>query len=95
MVLLATGSPLVAGSTQPQGEAMQTKQAKVLRPFFYKRSALKVGDVLVLPAPFAIEMEAAKKIEFIDPPSPKEETKTSETTEQTAAKTKKEEKPKK
>jgi hypothetical protein len=65
MALLATGSPLVAGSVLE--ETMATKSVRVLRSFFYNRTPTKPGDVMDLPLPFALELIAATKAEAVEP----------------------------
>jgi hypothetical protein len=43
-----------------------TRRGKVVRAFYYDRKPLKIGEVVTLPRVFALEMEAAKKLELID-----------------------------
>jgi hypothetical protein len=50
---------------------MKTETIRVLRPFILDGSPTKVGDVIDVPAVFAIELRTAKKAEKVVPPAPK------------------------
>jgi hypothetical protein len=60
-----SGAALVPGRALPQEVTMQTKQGRVLRGFWYQGKALQVGETVTLPASFAAEMVAAKKLELV------------------------------
>jgi hypothetical protein len=67
MALLAAESALVAGSAGRKDMQIQNRTVRVLRAFFIHGKPTKVGDVLELPKLFALEMHAAKKVEFVEP----------------------------
>jgi len=89
MPLSAAGSALVAGSSQEstmqaQQAQPQTQSIRVLRAFYYQGKPTKVDEILDLPRLFALELQAAKKVEFVqqkaeEKPEPKKaETKTTQ-----------------
>lgn len=53
---------------QAQQARAQPQTARVLRAFYFDGKAVPVGETIELPRIFALEMKAANKIEFIDPP---------------------------
>ena len=65
-----SGAALV-GRPGNQGVLMKTMRVKIVRPFYYDRKVQKSGDIVELPAVFAVEMIAANKAEGIEPePAP-------------------------
>lgn len=69
--MLAAGSVLVAGAQQENPMALQIKNVRVTRAFYYQGKLLPVGATTPLPKVFALEMKAANKCELLpdDPPA--------------------------
>jgi hypothetical protein len=53
----------------PLETTMNTKHGRVLRAFYFNGKPTVVGEPVELPAVFALEMAAAKKLELIDKPA--------------------------
>lgn len=71
-MLLAAGSPLVAGSGVETH--MSTQRIKVIRPFRLDGKSVAKDMEIEVPMSFAIELRSANKAEFIEPkPEPKPE----------------------
>ena len=66
-----TGGVGAAGYFKTKGDSVKMQKCKVLRAFMFDRKPTKVGEELSLPLPFATELRAANKVEFIpDAPVP-------------------------
>jgi hypothetical protein len=67
MVLLAAGSPLVAGASPEEGMPREIPMLKVRveRAFYYQGVAHPVGALLVVPEVFATDLVAGRKATIV------------------------------
>lgn len=60
-----SGAALVGRPLYAEG-VMKVRKVKVLRPFYFNRQVQPVGQLVELPALFALECASAKKVELVD-----------------------------